>query len=77
MTALRLVLLLGTVGAFRHVYEDPILASRQPNASEEAVSVGQTRAAELNRLTGLFILRRTQEINNQYLPPKGQTLDVV
>ena len=29
------------------------------------------RAAELNRITDSFILRRTQEINNQYLPPRG------
>ncbi len=27
---------------------------------------------QLNRLTSLFCLRRTQEVNNQYLPPKGE-----
>ena len=26
---------------------------------------------QLSRLTSLFVLRRTQEINNKYLPPKG------
>ena len=40
-------------------------------ASEDEVKLGQTRAAELNRITGRFILRRTSEINNRYLPPKG------
>ena len=27
---------------------------------------------QLSRLTRLFVLRRTQEINNKYLPPKGK-----
>lgn len=27
---------------------------------------------QLNRLISLFCLRRTQEINNKYLPPKGE-----
>lgn len=63
----------GTSGSFRHVYEDPILASRQPGATAEEQRLGQSRAAELNRLTGMFILRRTQEINNQYLPPRGRS----
>ena len=40
-------------------------------ASEDEVKLGQTRAAELNHITGRFILRRTSEINNRYLPPKG------
>lgn len=32
--------------------------------------MGEERAAELSRLTGMFILRRTQEIINRYLPPR-------
>lgn len=32
--------------------------------------MGEERAAELSRLTGVFILRRTQEIINRYLPPR-------
>lgn len=36
---------------------------------EERV-LGEERAAELSRLTGMFILRRTQEIINRYLPPR-------
>lgn len=32
--------------------------------------LGEERAAELSRLTGMFILRRTQEIINRYLPPR-------
>lgn len=32
--------------------------------------MGEERAAELSRLTGMFILRRTKEIINRYLPPR-------
>ena len=61
----------GTLASFRRVYEEPIVESRQSNASPENQELGLTRASELSRLTDSFILRRTQEINNQYLPPRG------
>ncbi|KPP60515.1 DNA repair and recombination protein RAD54B-like [Scleropages formosus] len=61
---------LGSPSAYRKVYEEPIVRSRQPSATEEEKRLGEERAAELNCLTGLFILRRTQEIINRYLPPK-------
>ncbi|KAJ8353876.1 hypothetical protein SKAU_G00214430 [Synaphobranchus kaupii] len=63
---------LGSSSAYRKVYEEPILRSRQPSATEEEKRLGEERAAELGRLTGLFILRRTQEIINRYLPPKKE-----
>ncbi|CAG5128018.1 unnamed protein product, partial [Candidula unifasciata] len=62
--------ILGSSSAFRHIYEDPIVASQQPKATEEQRELGTKRAQELTRLTQMFILRRTQEINNDYLPPK-------
>ncbi|XP_062044226.1 DNA repair and recombination protein RAD54B isoform X4 [Lepus europaeus] len=37
---------------------------------QEEKKLGERRAAELTCLTGLFVLRRTQEIINKYLPPK-------
>lgn len=37
---------------------------------QEKKELGEKRAAELTCLTGLFILRRTQEVINKYLPPK-------
>ncbi|MEQ2179955.1 hypothetical protein GOODEAATRI_030645, partial [Goodea atripinnis] len=43
--------------------------SCKPDYKEERV-LGEERAAELSRLTGMFILRRTQEIINRYLPPR-------
>ncbi|CAC5403019.1 RAD54B [Mytilus coruscus] len=61
---------LGSSGAFKRVYEGPIVASRQPEATPAEIELGEERGAELSRLTKLFLLRRTQEINNKYLPPK-------
>ncbi|TNN75679.1 DNA repair and recombination protein RAD54B [Liparis tanakae] len=62
--------ILGSSTAYRKVYEEPILRSRQPSCSEEESALGEERATELSRLTGMFILRRTQEIINRYLPPR-------
>ncbi|XP_074509839.1 DNA repair and recombination protein RAD54B [Sebastes fasciatus] len=62
--------ILGSSTAYRKVYEEPILRSRQPSCTEEDSVLGEERAAELSRLTGMFILRRTQEIINRYLPPR-------
>ncbi|XP_027869334.1 DNA repair and recombination protein RAD54B isoform X1 [Xiphophorus couchianus] len=62
--------ILGSTTAYRKVYEEPILHSRQPSCSEDERVLGEERAAELSRLTGMFILRRTQEIINRYLPPR-------
>ncbi|KAG7242029.1 hypothetical protein INR49_024074 [Caranx melampygus] len=62
--------ILGSSTAYRKVYEEPILRSRQPSCGGEERVLGEERAAELSRLTGMFILRRTQEIINRYLPPR-------
>ncbi|KAM9851618.1 DNA repair and recombination protein RAD54B [Aulostomus maculatus] len=62
--------ILGSTTAYKKVYEEPILRSRQPSCTEEERALGDERAAELSRLTGMFILRRTQEIINCYLPPR-------
>ncbi|KAM9096628.1 DNA repair and recombination protein RAD54B isoform 2-T2 [Sarcophilus harrisii] len=62
--------ILGSLSSYRKIYEEPIIASREPSATEEEKKLGEKRAAELTRLTGLFILRRTQEVINKYLPPK-------
>ncbi|XP_036364991.1 DNA repair and recombination protein RAD54B isoform X3 [Octopus sinensis] len=62
--------ILGTSSSFHKIYELPIITSRQPTASKDDVNLGMERAAELTRLTKLFLLRRCQDINNKYLPPK-------
>ncbi|XP_053743425.1 DNA repair and recombination protein RAD54B isoform X1 [Synchiropus splendidus] len=61
---------LGSTSTYRKVYEEPILRSRQPSCTEDDRTLGEERTAELSRLTSMFILRRTQEINNRYLPPR-------
>ena len=50
------------------------MTSRQPSANVEDRELGQIRAAKLSRITESFVLRRTQEINNQYLPPRGKLI---
>ncbi|XP_063869839.1 DNA repair and recombination protein RAD54B-like isoform X1 [Scylla paramamosain] len=63
---------LGTPSSFRHIYEEPIVASQQPNTPLTEKELGASRASQLNRITSLFILRRTQDIINRYLPPKAE-----
>ncbi|KAM4688311.1 DNA repair and recombination protein RAD54B isoform 2-T2 [Discoglossus pictus] len=65
---------LGSLGTYRKIYEEPIIRSREPSATREEKVLGEERAAELSRLTGLFILRRTQEVINKFLPPKVENI---
>ncbi|CAM4498960.1 unnamed protein product [Lepidochelys olivacea] len=66
--------ILGSLSTYRKIYEEPIIRSREPSATKEEKELGEKRAAELTRLTGLFILRRTQEIINKFLPPKKESI---
>ncbi|XP_075682028.1 DNA repair and recombination protein RAD54B isoform X2 [Rhinoderma darwinii] len=66
--------ILGSLSTYRKVYEEPIIRSREPSANEEEKKLGDERAAELGRLTGLFVLRRTQEVINKFLPPKVESI---
>ncbi|XP_069477466.1 DNA repair and recombination protein RAD54B isoform X2 [Ambystoma mexicanum] len=66
--------ILGSLGTYKKIYEEPIIRSREPTATQEEKQLGEDRAAELARLTGLFILRRTQEVNNTFLPPKTESI---
>ncbi|XP_038600612.1 DNA repair and recombination protein RAD54B isoform X2 [Tachyglossus aculeatus] len=66
--------ILGSLSTYRKIYEEPIIRSREPSATKEEKELGEKRAAELTRLTGMFILRRTQEVINKYLPPKIESV---
>lgn len=66
--------ILGSLTTYRKIYEEPILQSREPSASTEQKTLGEERASELSHLTGLFILRRTQEVINKFLPPKIESI---
>nr|CAD7459038.1 unnamed protein product [Timema tahoe] len=65
---------LGSSAEFRQEFEEPIVRSQQPDAEAEVRAIGKERAAELNRKTGWFILRRTQQAINQYLPSKHEAV---
>ncbi|KAL6439499.1 hypothetical protein ACFW04_003958 [Cataglyphis niger] len=62
--------ILGSSVEYKNYYEDPIVASQCPNADENVVSLGSERATELHERTKSFILRRTQNTINKYLPCK-------
>lgn len=64
--------ILGSSSEFKNYYEKPIVASQCPNASCHVISLGTERANELHEKTKCFILRRTQEIINKYLPSKHE-----
>jgi len=66
--------ILGSLQSFKKVFETPIVESRQPKCSREAKLLVEERSNELTRITGMFILRRTAEINSKYLPPKEETI---
>lgn len=63
---------IGNSKVFSRVYEEPILRARQPGASEPEKELGSSRAEELSRLISLFYLRRTNDVNKKYLPPKHE-----
>ncbi|CAL1276672.1 unnamed protein product [Larinioides sclopetarius] len=63
---------LGSLQSFRRSFEKPILQSREQECSEEEKEIGEQCSEELNRLSTLFMLRRTQEVINQYLPSKTE-----
>ena len=63
---------LGTPSAFARRFEEPIVRSKQPGASDEEREEGKLRSDEMKALTGKFILRRTQDIISKFLPEKTE-----
>jgi hypothetical protein len=53
-------------------YELPILAGREPDATDSAVQRGKERAEELAKRVEPFILRRTNALLSAHLPPKAR-----
>lgn len=64
--------LLNKYSAFKRDFENPIIKSRQPGASENDMEKGQAKSEELAAITSQFILRRTSEVLSKYLPPKTE-----
>ncbi|CAI9104342.1 OLC1v1002990C1 [Oldenlandia corymbosa var. corymbosa] len=61
---------LGDAGYFRRYYETPIICGREPSASEEEKKLGSERSSELSTKVNQFILRRTNALLSNHLPPK-------
>jgi DNA repair and recombination protein RAD54B len=57
---------------FKSQFENVIERSRQPNASEREKELGEARQADILERTRHFILRRTAEVQSQFLPPKTE-----
>ena len=62
--------LLGTPSEFSKKYERPILAGREPDATEKELERAQMANTDLSELVNKFILRRTNTILSKHLPPK-------
>jgi DNA repair and recombination protein RAD54B len=63
---------LGSAKAFLKDFENPIMRSRQPDASEEDAQKGEEASTELSHTTSPFILRRKAEILADFLPTKTE-----
>ncbi|KAJ4894010.1 Protein CHROMATIN REMODELING 25 [Raphanus sativus] len=61
---------LGDAAHFRHYYEAPIICGREPTSTEEEKNLAADRSAELSSKVNQFILRRTNALLSNHLPPK-------
>ena len=61
---------LGSHSEFHKKFERPILAGREPDASDAEQKVGSERGLELSGAVDRFILRRINTILSAHLPPK-------
>ncbi|KAL6912084.1 hypothetical protein ACP4OV_000889 [Aristida adscensionis] len=62
--------ILGDASYFRRYYEAPIICGREPTATAEEKKLGSERSAELSSKVNQFILRRTNALLSNHLPPK-------
>ncbi|THU67599.1 hypothetical protein C4D60_Mb05t26390 [Musa balbisiana] len=62
--------ILGDATYFRKYYEIPVVSGREPTATLEERKLGIERSAELSAKVNQFILRRTNTLLSNHLPPK-------
>ena len=60
----------GTSAQYRKYYERPILAGREPGATDQELQLASERKAEMSKQCDEFVLRRTNDILSDHLPPK-------
>lgn len=63
--------ILGTPKFFQEFFERPIMLSRDVSTSDTKRELGEQKFQELARITAMFMLRRTNQILEDYLPPKS------
>ncbi|XP_043710018.1 protein CHROMATIN REMODELING 25 [Telopea speciosissima] len=61
---------LGDAAYFRRYYETPIICGREPTSTDEERKLGLERSMELSAKVNQFILRRTNALLSNHLPPK-------
>ena len=61
---------LGTPAAFRKRFEGPIVRGREPDATPLEAQQGAACSSELSTIVNDFILRRTNTLLSEHLPPK-------
>ncbi|KAG8908022.1 helicase [Tulasnella sp. 403] len=64
--------LLDDYKTFNRIFETPIVKSRSPDCSEQTRVLGTARSEQLLEISKSFVLRRTADILNNYLPPKHE-----
>lgn len=64
--------IMGSFNSFKKTYINPITRAREMSnmANQEIVELGNDRSSELVEMTSQFVLRRTNDILNKYLPSK-------
>ncbi|KAF3679880.1 DNA repair and recombination protein RAD54, partial [Capsicum annuum] len=62
--------ILGDAAHFRRYFETPIICGREPTTTKEEKKLGSDRSAELGSKVNQFILRRTNALLSNHLPPK-------
>jgi len=66
--------LLGTPEKFKKIFATPIEKSRDAHCRPDQKKLGEDRAAELYNATQEFMLRRTQEVLERFLPPRNDVV---
>jgi SNF2 family DNA or RNA helicase len=63
---------LGSLSHFRRYFSGPISAGRDRDAVGSTAKLGAERAAQLSQASATFLLRRTAEVLDSFLPPKTE-----